>query len=79
MLQLLSILFCCFKKQSILTLFNFNSYYFSLLKKMTTTYVETDVEGVEGVVDVVDVEDAEDAVDGGLDVRDLVYYTWAVG
>lgn len=42
---------------------------------MTTTYVETDVEGVEGVVDVVDVEDA---VDGGLDVRDLVYYTWAV-
>lgn len=40
---------------------------------MTTTYVETDV---EGVVDVVDVEDA---VDGGLDVRDLVYYTWAVG
>lgn len=43
---------------------------------MTTTYVETDVEGVEGVVDVVDVEDA---VDGGLDVMDLVYYTWAVG
>lgn len=43
---------------------------------MTTTYVETDVEGVEGVVDVVDVEDA---VDGGLDVRDLVYYKWAVG
>lgn len=42
---------------------------------MTTTYVETDVEGVEGVVDVVDVEDA---VDGGLDVMDLVYYTWAV-
>lgn len=41
-----------------------------------TTYVETDVEGVEGVVDVVDVEDA---VDGGLDVMDLVYYTWAVG
>lgn len=40
---------------------------------MTTTYVETDVEGVEGVVDV------EDAVDGGLDVMDLVYYTWAVG
>lgn len=37
-----------------------------------TTYVETDVEGVEGVVDVVD-------VDGGLDVMDLVYYTWAVG
>lgn len=72
MLQLLSILFCCFKKQSILTLFNFNSYYFSLLKKMTTTYVETDVEDVEGVVDV------EDAVDGGLDVGDLVYYTWAV-
>lgn len=72
LLQLLSILFCCFKKQSILTLFNFNSYYFSLLKKMTTTYVETDVEGVEGVVDVVD-------VDGGLDVMDLVYYTWAVG
>lgn len=34
--------------------------------------VETDVEGVEGVVDVVD-------VDGGLDVMDLVYYTWAVG
>lgn len=73
MLQLLSILFCCFKKQSILTLFNFNSYYFSLLKKMTTTYVETDVEDVEGVVDV------EDAVDGGLDVGDLVYYKWAVG
>lgn len=45
---------------------------------MTTTYVETDVEGVEGVVDVVDVVDVEDAVDGGLDVRDLVYYTWAV-
>lgn len=43
---------------------------------MTTTYVETDVEGVEGVVDVVDVEDA---VDGGLDVMDLVYYKWAVG
>lgn len=43
---------------------------------MTTTYVETDVEGVDGVVDVVDVEDA---VDGGLDVMDLVYYTWAVG
>lgn len=43
---------------------------------MTITYVETDVEGVEGVVDVVDVEDA---VDGGLDVMDLVYYTWAVG
>lgn len=43
---------------------------------MTTTYVETDVEGVEGVVDVVDVEDA---VDGGLDVGDLVYYKWAVG
>lgn len=42
---------------------------------MTTTYMETDVEGVEGVVDVVDVEDA---VDGGLDVGDLVYYTWAV-
>lgn len=40
---------------------------------MTTTYVETDV---EGVVDVVDVEDA---VDGGLDVGDLVYYKWAVG
>lgn len=40
---------------------------------MTTTYVETDVEDVEGVVDV------EDAVDGGLDVRDLVYYKWAVG
>lgn len=37
--------------------------------------VETDVEGVEGVVDVVDVEDA---VDGGLDVGDLVYNTWAV-
>lgn len=76
LLQLLSILFCCFKKQSILTLFNFNSYDFSLLKKMTTTYVETDVEGVEGVVDVVDVEDA---VDGGLDVGDLVYYKSAVG
>lgn len=43
---------------------------------MTTTYVETDVEGVEGVVDVVDVEDA---VDGGLDVGYLVYYKWAVG
>lgn len=43
---------------------------------MTTTYAETDVEGVEGVVDVVDVEDA---VDGGLDVGDLVYYKWAVG
>lgn len=43
---------------------------------MTTTYVETDVEGVEGVVDVVDVEGA---VDGGLDVGDLVYYKWAVG
>lgn len=43
---------------------------------MTTTYMETDVEGVEGVVDVVDVEDA---VDGGLDVGDLVYYKWAVG
>lgn len=43
---------------------------------MTTTYVETDVEGVEGVVDVVDVEDA---VDGGLDAGDLVYYKWAVG
>lgn len=43
---------------------------------MTTTYVETDVEGVEGVVDAVDVEDA---VDGGLDVGDLVYYKWAVG
>lgn len=43
---------------------------------MTTTYVETDDEGVEGVVDVVDVEDA---VDGGLDVGDLVYYKWAVG
>lgn len=43
---------------------------------MTTTYVETDVEGVEGVVDVVDVEDA---VDGGLDVGDLVYYKWDVG
>lgn len=68
LLQLLSILFCCFKKQSILTLFNFNSYYFSLLKKMTT-YVETDVEGV----------DVEDVVDGGLDVGDLVYYKWAVG
>lgn len=40
--------------------------------------VETDVEGVEGVVDVVDVVDVEDAVDGGLDVGDLVYYTWAV-
>lgn len=46
---------------------------------MTTTYVETDVEGVEGVVDVVDVVDVEDAVDGGLDVGDLVYYKWAVG
>lgn len=45
---------------------------------MTTTYMETDVEGVEGVVDVVDVVDVEDAVDGGLDVGDLVYYTWAV-
>lgn len=43
---------------------------------MTTTYAETDVEGVEGVVDVVDVEDA---VDGGLDVGDLVYYKSAVG
>lgn len=43
---------------------------------MTTTYVETDVEGVEGVEGVVDVEDA---VDGGLDVGDLVYYKWAVG
>lgn len=47
-----------------------------LIKIMTTTYVETDVEGVEGVVDDVDVEDA---VDGGLDVGDLVYYKWAVG
>lgn len=46
---------------------------------MTTTYVETDVEGVEGVVDVVDVVDVEDAVDGGLDVGDLVYYKSAVG
>lgn len=42
---------------------------------MIIIYVEIDVEGVEGVVDVVDVEDV---VDGGFDVRDLVYYIWVV-
>lgn len=57
-------------------MFNFNLYYFFLLKKMIIIYVEIDVEGVEGVVDVVDVEDV---VDGGFDVGDLVYYKWVVG